>query len=385
MKPKINTTKLSAYLHQADALSKNIKPAKVAAYGALGVGMLTLPVVPTLGQCGTANYVQPNLDINGGGNDFSFTFYAAAIYMTRIGGWQALTNGSFDGGYPFLRNANGLNLTTATTWSSGKIPTNAYLLHKNGPLDDFNVGTSGFVGVRTNPGLVYGFFQVTIINTLPTPPNLTIDESQSGMDGNPGSPPIGGDCVSMGTSLPVELSGFFAKLAHDNIQLTWATASESNNAGFEIQRSLDGRDFEKIGWADGRGNAYSPQEYSFKDENIKPATEYYYRLKQTDMDGQFEYSPVLGITTLGNGTIISDAYPNPSKDGEVHFPFNASADAEWTATVFSAQGVELHQQKQLVPKGESNFTLSLGDLPKGAYFIKLENKFEQVYRKINLF
>jgi len=318
--------------------------------------------------------------MNGGGNDFSFKFYAAAIYMTRIGGWQALVNGNVDYGYPFLKNANGVNLTTASPWSSGKT-SGYYLLHKNGPLDDFNVGTSGFVGVRTNPGLVYGFFQVTIINTLPTPPSFTLDESQSGMDNTPASAAIGGDCAS----LPVELTGFFAKLRHDNIQLTWATASENNNAGFEIQRSLDGRDFSKIAWVDGHGNSYTPQEYSFVDENIKPSTEYYYRLKQTDIDGRTEFSPVLGITSLGKGTTISDAYPNPSVDGEIRFPFVSENEAEWTATVFNAQGIQLHQQKQLMAKGESDYTLSLGDLPKGTYFIKLENKFEQVYRKVNLF
>jgi Secretion system C-terminal sorting domain len=381
MKSKIDKTKLSAYLQQAGALSKNIKPSKAAAYGAMGVGMLTLPVVPTLGQCGTASYTSPNLDMNGGGTDFHFDFnYPQAIYMTRIGGWQVLVNGQDNGGYPFAKNVNGLNLTTATPWSSGGGSGDDFLLCVTfGTESDFNLGTSGFVGVRTNPGLIYGFFQVTITGTAPDP-SFTSNNSQGGMDDNPATNAIGGNC----SSLPVELIGFFAKLGHDHIQLSWTTASEENNAGFEIQRSLDGKDFSNIGWLDGRGTSSIQQQYSFLDENIEPVTEYFYRLKQIDIDGQSAFSPVLVITSLGKGTIISDAYPNPSKDGQIRFPFVSATDAEWTATVFNAQGIQLLQQKQLVVKGESDMPLSLGDLPKGNYFIKLENGMEQVYKKVSL-
>jgi Secretion system C-terminal sorting domain len=382
MQHKIDKTKLTAYLQQAGALSKNIKPAKVAAYGALGVGMLTLPVVPTLGQCGTAVFNAPYaISMDGGGYDFSFYLFGVGVYMSRDVGWQALVNGNYLNGYPYLKNANGINLTTASPWSSGGPGNPNYILYRNGPNDDFEVGTSGFVGVRTNPGMVYGFFQVTIGGIY----NFTIDVAQSGMDATPATPAVGGDCSSLTIPLPVELKGFFAKLRHDIIELSWATATESNNAGFEVQRSLDGKDFSKIGWIDGHGDSFTEHKYSLLDENIKPNTDYYYRLRQTDFDGQSEYSPVLVITSLGEGTIISDAYPNPSKDGEINFPFVSANEAEWTATVFNAQGVQLRQQRQMVTKGEFTMALSLGDLPKGNYFVKLENGIEQVYRKVNLF
>jgi hypothetical protein len=93
--------------------------------------------------------------------------------------------------------------------------------------------------------------------------------------------------------LPVTLTSFTAKLAEGKVMLNWATATEVNNYGFEIERSLvighqSLANWEKVGFVQGNGNSYSQKQYSFTDEN-PPAGNLQYRLKQIDTDGGFEY------------------------------------------------------------------------------------------------
>ena len=140
------------------------------------------------------------------------------------------------------------------------------------------------------------------------------------IDGNGGNPstfyleaPRG--CVPCNaTLLPIELLSFEA-LPYNNqwIQLKWTTGSEINNMGFEIQRSINGVDFEKIGWINGAINSQSNLNYIFDDKDVLSEIKYYYRLKQVDMDGSVSYSKirVASIVNNANGIII---YPNPTKD-----------------------------------------------------------------------
>lgn len=94
------------------------------------------------------------------------------------------------------------------------------------------------------------------------------------------------------TTLPVTWLYFTAR-ANDSheVALNWATASEINNDRFEIERSADGSSFEKIGTVNGNGNSVQTIEYSFKDTTVQRGV-YYYRLKQVDFDGRFEYSNI---------------------------------------------------------------------------------------------
>ncbi len=101
--------------------------------------------------------------------------------------------------------------------------------------------------------------------------------------------------VSGGTVLPITLSGFFANRTKDNeVRVTWQTAMEKNNAYFDIERSEDGKTFRSIGEVKGKGNTSSGFSYSFMDEKPTHGNNYY-RLKQTDYDGAFEYSHILVV------------------------------------------------------------------------------------------
>ena len=96
-------------------------------------------------------------------------------------------------------------------------------------------------------------------------------------------------------TLPVDLISFEAEREGDNIKLNWSTASEENNDYFEIQKSYDGEVFTPIGYVDGAGNSNAVLEYNYTDSETGKA---YYRLKQLDYDGEFEYSDI--VVAKGN-------------------------------------------------------------------------------------
>ncbi len=115
------------------------------------------------------------------------------------------------------------------------------------------------------------------------------------------------------TALPVELISFTAHASNGKNILEWNTASEINNDHFEIQRFDDSKKWNKIGEVAGHGTTNEKQFYSFTDASIQNAGILYYRLKQVDYNGKFEYSEIRRISSEKQ---ISDikVYPNPAKD-----------------------------------------------------------------------
>ncbi len=102
--------------------------------------------------------------------------------------------------------------------------------------------------------------------------------------------------------LPVELISFEAELDGDDGLLTWETATEVNNDRFEVERSFDGSNFTYIGEVAGSGTTDVAQQYSYRDEGITSfgAEEIYYRLRQVDFDGSYEYTPIRLIAMSGD-------------------------------------------------------------------------------------
>ena len=116
------------------------------------------------------------------------------------------------------------------------------------------------------------------------------------------------------SALPVELSSFSASTIGSNVKLSWQTATEVNNYGFEVERyalSAERQAWEKIGFVNGNGNSNSPKSYTYEDKNITVG-KYSYRLKQIDNDGQFEYSKTIEIDLgVPMKFELSQNYPNP--------------------------------------------------------------------------
>jgi hypothetical protein len=115
----------------------------------------------------------------------------------------------------------------------------------------------------------------------------------------------------VGPGVPVELVSFSASVNGNSVKLSWITATELNNFGFEIQRAQVNSVFEKIGFVNGNGSTTEVQHYSYTDKNLQEGN-YTYRLKQVDLDGSFEYSKVVEVElTTPIEFELSQNYPNP--------------------------------------------------------------------------
>lgn len=113
-----------------------------------------------------------------------------------------------------------------------------------------------------------------------------------------------------GPYIPVELVSFSADVTGSGVHLNWMTATEVNNSHFEVERSTDNISFAKIAAVNGNGTTSEPQYYSFVDNNISTGT-YYYRLKQVDYDGSFNYSNVVEAEIAIVDFTLHQNYPNP--------------------------------------------------------------------------
>ncbi len=131
------------------------------------------------------------------------------------------------------------------------------------------------------------------------------------------------------SQIPVELTTFDAVLESGKTVLSWETASEINNAGFEVQRATDNGSFQQIGFVEGKGTTTDPQLYRFDDPSLPfGAEQLYYRLKQIDFDGACDYSPVVSIEmTSPEALALLPNYPNPfNPTTEINFHLAAQGN-----------------------------------------------------------
>ena len=123
--------------------------------------------------------------------------------------------------------------------------------------------------------------------------------------------------VAGGTPLPIELISFNADCHNNTVLLSWATASEINNAYFTIQRSMDGITFSDLVFINGKGNSNTLSNYSYLDKNpLNGLT--YYRLKQTDFNGDFTTSSLVASTCGSNGFSILNIFADARADSRRH-------------------------------------------------------------------
>ena len=114
--------------------------------------------------------------------------------------------------------------------------------------------------------------------------------------------------------IPVEMLAFTASVHNSDVRLLWSTASELNNMGFEIERSIDNQDnFVTVGFVDGKGTSTEINYYSFTDQpQVSGVNQIYYRLKQIDFDGTFTYTDVVNVGyDVPSEFVLSQNYPNP--------------------------------------------------------------------------
>ena len=175
-------------------------------------------------------------------------------------------------------------------------------------------------------------------------------------------------------ALPVDLVDFFLSENDKNsVSLNWETATEINNDYFQIERSYNAREFETIGKIEGAGNTSSNESYSFIDEKPELNRPIYYRLKQVDFDGAYEYSLIKKITLEEAAIHIEKVYPNPVFRSEtVKVKFDLSTDVnEVEMIVYDIAGHEKIRNYFAVTKGKNIINFSPNDLLAGQYFVTI--------------
>ena len=166
--------------------------------------------------------------------------------------------------------------------------------------------------------------------------------------------------------LPVTLTHFTARAANQQSQLHWQTATELNNRGFEVQWATAEapNDWQTLDFVAGAGTTDAPQDYRFTHQ--RPATGLnYYRLRQVDFDGNFEYSDIQTVA-FTNAEIPVLIYPNPVQAGYLMVN-SGTTDSEMTVRVFDATG-RLHAQRT---DRSSELRLNTSELASGIYFVEV--------------
>lgn len=170
------------------------------------------------------------------------------------------------------------NLTVAQSFEVNVHPGGVFIVSGNVSINATNTnqaatltinGTASIGGNLTGYGTVQGIGTMTVAGTK------------------------GANIVDLGP-LPVELLSFTAQQTQQQVILEWLTATETNNAGFVVERSADARNWENIGWVEGHGNANRMIRYQYLDRQPLQGINYY-RLKQVDYDGAYEYHKIVAL------------------------------------------------------------------------------------------
>ena len=170
-----------------------------------------------------------------------------------------------------------------------------------------------------------------------------------------------------GGPLPVVLTAFAAQRQAAGVHLRWATATEEQNARFDVQRSPDGVAFATIAAVPGGGTAFQPTSYALLDALAPPAA-LYYRLRQVDVGGAATFSPVVVVAAAAAPVML---YPNPARER-----LFITGPAATAYCVRNHLGQVLRQA--LMPAGQA--TVELAGLPGGFYLLELETAAGRVRR-----
>jgi hypothetical protein len=185
-------------------------------------------------------------------------------------------------------------------------------------------------------------------------------------------PDIGAYENELPVPVPVELTSFTASTNGKEVTLNWSTATELNNLCFEVQRKFGSNDFVTVGSVKGQGTTTSPNNYTYVEKLIDPG-KYFYRLKQIDFDGTFEYSDVVEVEVrLLDKFTLEQNYPNPFNPS-TKIKFSVPELSFITIKIYDVLGSEvatlLNEEKQV---GNYELSWNAGNLPSGVYFYQLK-------------
>lgn len=234
--------------------------------------------------------------------------------------------------------ANGTYTLVATT-QSGAAPGSSQ--YSNGPFIIYLSNSPRYWNIRIADNSTGIAYYNTDGSSLTTPPSTGWQKLSSGANPVP----------TVDAVLSIELKAFTATYENNQSILTWQTANEVNNKGFDIQRKQE-QDWQTLGFVEAKGKA---ADYSFEDK--APLSMNYYRLRQLDNDGKVSFSKVVSVAIKGSKTL--KVYPTL-----VNNTLNIETDSPNDYAVFNLLG-------QSVLRGKTAQRLDVSALSQGTYILKV--------------
>ena len=191
--------------------------------------------------------------------------------------------------------------------------------------------------------------------------------------------------ISIGNDpLPVELANFTAVTNRNNVTLNWATSKETNNQGFEVERTLVGANsWAKVGTVTGNGTTTETRSYSFS-ERVTTGN-YSYRLKQIDFNGNFEYHNLSSEVNVGvpSEFALSQNYPNPFNPS-TKIDYDIATDGNVSVVLFDMSGREVAKLvNDFKPAGYYTVSFNASNLSSGMYFYRISaSNFSQTKKMV---
>ncbi|MEM9888266.1 MAG: T9SS type A sorting domain-containing protein [Bacteroidota bacterium] len=262
----------------------------------------------------------------------------------------------------------------AVAFTNGTMPSDWAVTYTNDASTNFN----DFLEIELigDLGAFETFqFEITVVGNINNGgtsdiTQLNIDLSNDPFTANTDEPT--NNFVQSGTGvLPVEYTSFTGKSIDCQAELSWSTASETNNERFELQHSENAKDFKEIAKLKGAGTTLTPQQYSFTHETAAIGTNYY-RIKQVDTDGASDYSAVIAVENdCKPAEDIFTVYPNPVGDGDLTITYEVHREHEAVIEVLNLAGEQVLRTPIVAEQGKNRFSLNTRPLAAGTYYVSL--------------
>ena len=221
-------------------------------------------------------------------------------------------------------------------------------------------------------GNVLSSFPGSVQLRIQTSGDVTLGAYTITIQGNgPDAIPVHRRTVSLDVIVPVELAFFSAFAEKNDVILSWYTATETNNRGFEVERKSYG-EFEEVGFVEGSGTTTEIQNYYFRDRDLSPGA-YIYRLKQTDYDGSFAYSDEVEVEIDQPGIFhLAQNYPNPFNPVTI-INYTLPDDGNISLKVYDVIGNEIATLvNEFRQAGSFDVVFDGSSLSSGVYYYQLQ-------------
>jgi hypothetical protein len=215
-------------------------------------------------------------------------------------------------------------------------------------------------------------------------PNIARFVLRQGTSSN--APRVVVDAIRVATTwanspLPVQLTSLKATTTSSANTITWTTATELNNRGFELQRSTNDGQYETIAFINGVGNSNEANQYSFNDIEIDPAKSYCYRLKQVDFDGTSEYSKIVCVAARKLNSVHIATQPNPFSN-TLNISIVAEMEGAAMVEVLDIIGKVILVKNAAIHAGNNNVMFETDNLKNGIYFVRIKQQNEVITKRV---